>query len=168
MPALRYRRVLRYRSALRFSGLVCHGPRSPEPRRSLLRAASIRWLVAVVVEHRVDDGHDLLALGQAERLLPQPGLVVADDEEVRVVVPRRRVLPDLLQRRIDLLLRPGEEVPAGPGVHPAGVGLQLRRRVVGGIDRDRDEHQILAETVGVALLHRGYRSGEDRTARRTC
>src|SRR5260221_3629060 len=133
----------------------------------LVSSFSFRRLVAVVVEHRVDDGHDLLAFGQAERLLPQPGLVVADDEEVRVVVPCRRVLPDLLQRGIDLSPRPGEEVPAGPGVHSAGVGLQLRRRVVGGIDRDGDEHQILAETVGVALLHRRYRSGEDGTARRT-
>jgi hypothetical protein len=44
-------------------------------------------LASGVVDHAVDDREELLGGGEAEGLLPQPGPLVADQEEVEVVSP---------------------------------------------------------------------------------
>src|SRR6185295_7445465 len=118
-----------------------------------------------ILRDGLDDREHLRRLGDAESFLPKAGLVVADQEERRMAFPVFGVEAELAQGELPVLLRAGQEVPAGLGVETAGEVLHLGRRVLR-IDREREEMDVFAEAVARPVLDSLERSGHRRTGAR--
>src|ERR1044072_207055 len=102
---------------------------------------------AGVVGHALDNLHQLFTLRQPESFLPKPCSIVADEEDVEMVVLVVNKLAQLFQDELNALFIARQKIPTGLRIEFLRVRLQERRRVDTWIDTDRKDVPIFSETI---------------------
>src|SRR6476659_484500 len=110
---------------------------------------SLRTFIVDDAVHNLDY---LLRLREPERLLPQTGALVADDEDVVMIVLVFDKLSQLLQNKLDVLFAAGQEIPAGTSVKLLRKRFQLRGRVDCRVDADRNDARVFTEPIAECFL----------------
>src|SRR6266498_363104 len=105
-----------------------------------------------IVRHFLHDLDEVLRFRQAKGFLPQPGSLVADDDDRAVVVSGLDVLPNLVQSQVDILFLAGEKVPSGFSMKPFRILFEPRRRIRVWIHTDRDEKDVFADALRESRL----------------
>ena len=95
---------------------------------------------------------------------PMPGARVANEEQRRMRIERRREVPDPPQHVVDVRPASGQERPARGSAESAGVVGEHLRRVVLRIDGERHEEDVAPHRIAEELLD-GGEAGRLRRAR---
>src|SRR6185369_14033900 len=107
----------------------------------------------LIVDHAVDNLHEVFALGESKRFLPQTCRFVADDEDVEVRLLCVDELPQLLESKLDAFFIARQKVPAGFRLQLLRIRFEPGWRVDSLVDADRNDACVFAQPVAECFRH---------------
>src|SRR5215510_952057 len=107
---------------------------------------------SAIVNYVFYNPYQLFRFCKAEGFFPESLWFVADDQDTGVVVFCLDILAQLVERPVDVLFLAGQKQPAGTRMKAAAILLESCRRVCFGIDADRNEKRVLAQTIAKRFL----------------